>query len=399
MLLAVALPAVLMGFSFPLANAITQRAERVVGRRAGVLYLANTLGAVGGSLAAGFILLPWLGIQAAASVLTTIAAFAVVPLFVAAGTSSPKTRRACAGSLARGRCSNRALAASARRLRRDARASAARSRRDDREAARRAQRGDQRDGVTRHRENTGDQWSPDVFDQAALAALHARARPYPTSLDGSSGVGSGDRIRCREHSPCCHPSSNRTPRGDRGPLERHSRVMPAYFSDANHDVLSDPRVFVYVNDGRHHLHMRPPASYDLITLEPPPIGYAGVAALYSREFYELARTRLKPRGYMSQWLPAYQVPTATTLAMIRAFVDVFPQAVLISGAEADLLLIGSQRSEQRDRPRTDGQCLGGRPSGRERSATAGPGNRPRDRRYVRRLRTDACAGDAAMHLR
>ena len=43
---------------------------------------------------------------------------------------------------------------------------------------------------------------------------------------------------------------------------------------------------------------------------------------------------------MSQWLPAYQVPKATTLAMIRAFVDVFPQAVLISGAEADLLLIG-----------------------------------------------------------
>ena len=35
---------------------------------------------------------------------------------------------------------------------------------------------------------------------------------------------------------------------------------------------------VYVNDGRHHLHMRTQASYDLITLEPPPIGYAGVAA-------------------------------------------------------------------------------------------------------------------------
>ena len=63
MLLEVALPALLMGFSFPLANAITQRAERLVGRRAGVLYLANTLGAVCGSLAAGFVFLPSLGIQ------------------------------------------------------------------------------------------------------------------------------------------------------------------------------------------------------------------------------------------------------------------------------------------------------------------------------------------------
>src|SRR5207249_9689705 len=86
--------------------------------------------------------------------------------------------------------------------------------------------------------------------------------------------------------------------------------------------------------------MQRPGSYDLITLEPPPIAEAGVAALYSEEFYTLARTRLKPKGFMSQWLPVYQVPTATTLAMIRAFLDVFPQSVLISGAEADLVLIG-----------------------------------------------------------
>jgi len=105
-------------------------------------------------------------------------------------------------------------------------------------------------------------------------------------------------------------------------------------------VLNDPRVIVYVNDGRHHLQMQRPGTYDLITLEPPPIAYAGVAALYSREFYALARTRLSPDGYISQWLPAYQVPADTTLAMIRAFIDVFPQAILISGAEADLLLVG-----------------------------------------------------------
>jgi Flp pilus assembly protein TadD len=105
--------------------------------------------------------------------------------------------------------------------------------------------------------------------------------------------------------------------------------------------LNDPRVSVYVNDGRQHLQMQPTVSYDLITLEPPPVAQAGVGALYSREFYALARTRLKPGGYISQWLPSYQVPAAATLAMVRAFVDVFPQAVLLSGAKADLLLIGA----------------------------------------------------------
>jgi spermidine synthase len=71
-LLEVGLPAFLMGFSFPLANAMAQRAERLVGRRAGVLYLANTFGAVCGSLATGFLLLPTFGIQGSATVPTTV---------------------------------------------------------------------------------------------------------------------------------------------------------------------------------------------------------------------------------------------------------------------------------------------------------------------------------------
>jgi tetratricopeptide (TPR) repeat protein len=63
--------------------------------------------------------------------------------------------------------------------------------------------------------------------------------------------------------------------------------------------------------------------------------------LYSREFYELARTRLRPGGYVSQWLPTYQVPPLTAIAMVRAFVDVFPQSVLLSGAGSDLILLGT----------------------------------------------------------
>jgi tetratricopeptide (TPR) repeat protein len=123
-------------------------------------------------------------------------------------------------------------------------------------------------------------------------------------------------------------------------LSRNVLDHASWFSATNGNVLRNPRVSVYVNDGRHHLLMGTEA-YDLIALEPPPIGYAGVASLYSEEFYRLARTRLTPNGYVSQWLPAYQVPTATTLSMIKSFVDVFPESVLLSGAEADLILVGA----------------------------------------------------------
>ena len=140
------------------------------------------------------------------------------------------------------------------------------------------------------------------------------------------------------HAATLHPSVRRVELAD---LSRDVLAHAEYFAAANKDVLLDPKVVVHINDGRQHLQMQPASSYDLVVLEPPPIAYAGVSALYSREFYALARTRLKPNGYISQWLPAYQVPSETALAMVRAFVDVFPQAVLLSGAESDLLLLGA----------------------------------------------------------
>ena len=129
-------------------------------------------------------------------------------------------------------------------------------------------------------------------------------------------------------------------------LSRHVLEHSSYFKDVNGDVLNDPRVAVFINDGRHHLQMGVGASlesgpYDLITLEPPPIVHAGVAALYTTEFFERARARLKPAGYISQWLPAFGVPQSMILSMVRSFVDVFPNAVLLSGASSNLLLIGT----------------------------------------------------------
>src|SRR5205807_10062587 len=97
-LLVVSLPALLMGFAFPIANAIIQRAEATVGRRAGLLYLANTFGAVCGSIVTGFVLLPMLGMQRSATVLMIAAASAILPLRRSAG--SERTRPALPISLA-----------------------------------------------------------------------------------------------------------------------------------------------------------------------------------------------------------------------------------------------------------------------------------------------------------
>src|SRR2546427_479906 len=139
------------------------------------------------------------------------------------------------------------------------------------------------------------------------------------------------------HAASLHPSVRRLEVVD---ISRQILEHARWFAATNGNVIDDPKLSVYVNDGRHHLRMQPPGTYDLITLEPPPILFAGVASLYSRDFYALARSRLRPGGYLTQWLPLRQAPAEATLEMVRAFVEVFPQAVLLSGTMTDFILMG-----------------------------------------------------------
>ncbi len=349
-LLEVAVPALLMGFAFPLANAIIQRAEDSVGRRAGMLYLSNTVGAVGGALAAGFLLLPGLGIQGSATVLTIAGGLAVVPLYAA-------TRTALSEAPARARVATAALAGSTLvagmavglwlLLPSDYMISRAQvlSTQDERlltvsegtteVVAVTELPGQERRLLTNGHPMSSTGWMGQRY-MRALAHIPLLSIDHPeTVLVIGFGVGN------TAHAAAIHPSVRRIEVAD---LSREVLAHARYFTQTNGDVLNDRRVVIYVNDGRQHLRMRPAASYDLITLEPPPLALAGVGALYSREFYALARSRLTPKGYLSQWLPAYQVPRRTTLAMVRAFLDVFPQAVLLSGAHSELLLIGANES-------------------------------------------------------
>jgi spermidine synthase len=100
------------------------------------------------------------------------------------------------------------------------------------------------------------------------------------------------------------------------------------FRDLNERVLSNPRVKIYLEDGRNVLLTRPRQTYDLITIEITSIWFAGATNLYSREFYELARKRLNPGGVLQQWVQLHHISPreiASNLATARA---VFPYVSL-----------------------------------------------------------------------
>lgn len=120
-----------------------------------------------------------------------------------------------------------------------------------------------------------------------------------------------------------------------------SVVRAASAFSGNFQATSDPRLEIRLRDGRREL-LRNRDRYDLITLEPPPPSAAGVANLYSSDFYRLAASRLAASGLVAQWLPLPTQNDEDTRSLVRSFLDVFPHATLWTTELHEMLLIGSQ---------------------------------------------------------
>jgi spermidine synthase len=108
----------------------------------------------------------------------------------------------------------------------------------------------------------------------------------------------------------------------------------------------DPRVKVHIEDGRFFLgtHAR---QYDLITSEPPPPKVAGVVNLYTQEYFQQIRDHLTPNGRTTYWLPVHQLQPLDTLAIIKAFCNVFEDCTLWNGAGLEWMLMGGNGPNER----------------------------------------------------
>jgi len=96
-----------------------------------------------------------------------------------------------------------------------------------------------------------------------------------------------------------------------------------YYHPNGHQVLASPLAHVVIDDGRRYLE-RTPQHYDAIIIDPPPpVPAAGSSLLYSRDFYELAKQRLRPGGILQQWLPP-EGDAVDQAAIARALTEVFP---------------------------------------------------------------------------
>ena len=106
----------------------------------------------------------------------------------------------------------------------------------------------------------------------------------------------------------------------------------------NRNVLLDPRVHVTFDDARNFLFTTR-QKYDLIISEPSNPWIAGVAALFTREFYAAVQSRLAPEGVFVQWMQAYSLYPEDLRMLFATFLSEFHGATLWHGDAPDLILM------------------------------------------------------------
>jgi spermidine synthase len=116
------------------------------------------------------------------------------------------------------------------------------------------------------------------------------------------------------------------------------RAVP-YLESLNREVLNDPRVHVIFDDARDFL-LTSPDKYDLIISEPSNPWIAGIATLFTNEFYAAARQRLAPGGIFVQWVQAYSLAPDDLRMIVATLAPHFPEVTLWRGEAPDLLLLG-----------------------------------------------------------
>jgi predicted membrane-bound spermidine synthase len=353
----VILPAALLsGVQFPLLVALLGKGDRAVGRQVGAAFAWNTLGAIAGSLAGGFGILPWLGAPVAwcavVAMLCGLGLLAVVVsawaerrrlmLVIPAGLWIPAlVCLAATGPTAVWRHSG--IGAGRSILPRPT------------PNAQRAWIHDRRRAVVWEAEG--------VETSVALAASNGYAFIVNGKSDGNAIGDAATQIGPALVGGILHPhptsalvvglGSGETAgwlaeivsiqRVDVVELEPAIDKVAEVCAAVNRNVLKHPKAHRLYNDGREVL-LTAPRPYDLIVSEPSNPYRAGVASLYTREYYQAALDRLTEDGLFLQWFQAYEVDAPTVRTVLATLASVFRHVEIWQTRSRDMLLVCSRRA-------------------------------------------------------
>lgn len=331
-------PTILMGCIFPLLNRILLRTIHNIGPRLGRLYALNTLGAIVGSLLAGFFLIRIIGVSTSIAISAML--YALSALLIAFTLPKKSFRQTGIGAAAVGVIAMGFIALK----------------------------------VNGYQLATWEELKADqvLFYKEGVSATvkvyHSEGNNRGRVLTANgSMIGADNRSIMRKQSMLAHLPMLVLPEVRKGfsvglgtgvtlsemlkyPLDRvvcaeiSEAVVDAsrQFSHVNHLDYNDPRIQWIVDDGKIWL-ANTKEKFDLISSDTMlRRGSSGNGRMYTADYYRLALNHLTPNGAFIQWAPAYLQPNVHK-TIVRTFTSVFPYVTGWYIGNETLLLMGTKQ--------------------------------------------------------
>ena len=336
-----------LGALFPTAVAIRRQRLAETGASVGSVYAANTVGSILGSIATAFFLIPWIGtLQAVLAAAAINAALGILALLFSE--ARPVVRAAGALAAAGGAAAFAALATPSwnpermslglvRLLRahwvggesiahrmidrtgQDASLEKLVFYKEGRVAAVTVvDMGERRALIINGKTDATTGVGEDMAQQVLVGQLPLLFRPEAASVC-VVGYGSG----VTTHAVLTHPVR------DVLTIELEGAVLeaaPLFAADAGRPA-EDPRSRILIEDAGTYLRSTRDR-YDAIISEPSNLWIAGMADLFTRDFYRTAGSKLHTGGIFCQWVQTYQTSPATLRTVFRTLVTRFPHGQL-----------------------------------------------------------------------
>ncbi len=122
------------------------------------------------------------------------------------------------------------------------------------------------------------------------------------------------------------------------------RVVSEHFGEYNFNVVRNPKTEVVIDDARHYL-LTTHEKFDAITADLLDSWVKGTAMLYTKEFFELAKSKLNPGGAVTVWVNINESTPAAVKSQIASFFEVFPHGIIWGnthkGRGYDTVLLGT----------------------------------------------------------
>ncbi len=354
----ICVPTIISGSLLPAAIAIIDPGKTRTGEGVGLVVLHNTIGAVLGCLVAGFCLIPWLGSQYAFQLLATLnillgvalclkfarspfshlrhpakrllnpitAACVLAPLLVIL---PPQWDQALMNSGVYVYAPKYTAGGGIKKVLESERILEVIEGIDATVAIHESNDGQMRFFTVNGKTDGGS--GRDMATQVLIGQLPMLMHPAPEDV---LVIGLGTGITLRGMSS--HPTRSIKC------VEISPEVVEAsaYFTEANHNALDDPKVSLLVRDGRNLL-LTQQAQYDVIVSEPSNPWQTGNSNLFTSEFYQLVASRLKQGGLFAQWIGIYDITPENLRIATNTLLQIFPQTLTFRTG-SDLIILGSQ---------------------------------------------------------